>query len=125
MGLSAHLAGVQNGMVLLIFGLMWHHLKVGEVWRKLARWLSIFSMYAIWFGLLLAAVWGTSKSTPIAGAGYEGSETQELVVSALIQVGSVAISSSALRPFRVSKSLLKSRLFKSGGATGRVSYIIS
>ena len=91
MGLSAHLAGVQNGMVLLIFGLMWHHLKVGEVWRKLARWLSIFSMYAIWFGLLLAAVWGTSKSTPIAGAGYEGSETQELVVSALIQVGSGAI----------------------------------
>ncbi len=30
MGLSAHLAGVQNGMVLLIFGLLWPYLTLSS-----------------------------------------------------------------------------------------------
>ncbi len=91
MGLSAHLAGVQNGLVLWAFGLLWPQcaLSPGVAW--LAAWSAILSMYAIWFGLLLAAIWGTSRSTPIAGAGHAGSPGRELTVTALISAGSVAI----------------------------------
>ena len=61
MGLSAHLAGVQNAFVLILFGL----------------------------SLALATVWGTSSATP--GAGYSGSMYQEMVVNTLLYSGSFTI----------------------------------
>ncbi len=91
MGLSAHLAGVQNGMVLILFGLLWPYVTVSTSVLLAAYWLSLYSMYAIWVGLALAAIWGTSRATPIAGAGYSSSPLQESCVQLLLSTGSVAI----------------------------------
>ena len=98
MGLSAHLAGVQSGMVLLLFGFLWAHLALPETLLSVSYWLSLYSMYAIWLALLLAAIWGSSRSTPIAGAGFQASKQQELIVQLLLVSGSLAIivASSAL-----------------------------
>ncbi len=98
MGLAAHLAGVQSGMVLLLFGFLWSHLSLPEILLSVSYWLSLYSMYAIWLALLLAAIWGASRSTPIAGAGFQASAKQELIVQLLLVSGSVAIiaASSAL-----------------------------
>ncbi|MBW6535801.1 MAG: hypothetical protein K0B11_12395 [Mariniphaga sp.] len=35
MGLSSHLEGVMNGMLLIIFGLIWNRLKLSSTWLKL------------------------------------------------------------------------------------------
>jgi (hydroxyamino)benzene mutase len=93
MGLSAHLAGVQNGMVLLLFGFLWPRVALAETLLSASYWLSLYSMYTIWLGLLLAAIWGASRSTPIAGAGagFQASLKQERVVQLLIVSGSLAI----------------------------------
>lgn len=91
MGLSAHLAGVQNGMVLLIFGLLWQRLRLSPRALRIAELSSLFSMYAIWIALLLAAVFGTSRVTPIAGAGFQGDAWQEGLVAILLYSGSGAI----------------------------------
>jgi (hydroxyamino)benzene mutase len=91
MGLSAHLAGCQNGMVLLLFAFVWAKLNLSAVVLLTAFWMSVFSMWAIWFSLLLAAVWGTSRATPIAGAGFAANWVKELTVQALLGVGSLAI----------------------------------
>jgi hydroxylaminobenzene mutase len=91
MGLSAHLAGVQNGMVLLIFGLVWQRLSLSRRALRVAEQSSIFSLYAIWGALLLAAVFGTSRATPIAGAGFEGALWQEVLVAVLLYAGSAGI----------------------------------
>lgn len=91
MGLSAHLAGVQNGMVLLIFGLLWQRLGLSARNLRIAELSSIFSMYAIWGALFLAAVFGTSRVTPIAGAGFEGAAWQEGLVALLLYAGSAGI----------------------------------
>jgi hydroxylaminobenzene mutase len=91
MGLSAHLAGVQNGMVLLIFGLVWQRLSLSRRALRVAEQSSIFSLYAIWGALLLAAVFGTSRATPIAGAGFEGALWQEALVAVLLYAGSAGI----------------------------------
>ena len=91
MGLYAHLAGVQNGMVLLIFGLVWQRLRLSQRAFRVAELSSIFSMYAIWGALLLAAVFGTSRTTPIAGAGFEGTLWQEGIVAVLLYAGSAGI----------------------------------
>ena len=91
MGLSAHLAGVQNGIVLWAFGLFWMRFNLSRHIEALTYWTALYGMYGIWLGLLLAAVWGTSRSTPIAGAGYHASPWQEGTVSFLILTGSLAI----------------------------------
>jgi hydroxylaminobenzene mutase len=91
MGLSSHLAGVQNGMVLMLFAYLWSRLSLSDVLRRATFAMAIASMYAIWLALLLSAVFGTSRATPIAGAGYSGTAWQEIVVTVLIYAGSVAI----------------------------------
>ena len=48
-------------------------------------------MFAIWGALLLGALFGTSRATPIAGAGFEGTAWQEGLVAALLYAGSVGI----------------------------------
>ena len=41
--------------------------------------------------VLLAAAFGTSRATPIAGAGFQGAAWQEWSVAALLYPGSIAI----------------------------------
>jgi hydroxylaminobenzene mutase len=88
MGLSAHLAGVQNGLTLIAFGLIWPHATV--LFAGIAFWSALISMYGIWFGLVLAAIWGTSRSTPIAGKGFSATPWKETLVTVIIQSTSVA-----------------------------------
>lgn len=92
MGLSAHLAGVQNAIVLWIFGLLCSHLRLTVKPLLYFYWSSIIGMYSIWFALLLAAIWGTSRSTPIAGEGYTGSAFQEAVVQILLTAGAIVLA---------------------------------
>ncbi len=56
---------------------------------RTAELLSLFSLYAIWGSLFLAAVFGTSRATPLAGAGFEGAAWQEALVATLLYTGSV------------------------------------
>jgi len=91
MGLSAHLAGVQNGIVVLLFGVVWPHLQLTTAQERIARWSGLVGMYGVWAALLVAAVLGTSRSTPLAGAGYKGTPAQEAFVTAMIAVSSLGI----------------------------------
>ncbi len=90
MGLSAHLAGVQNALFLLGVGAAWSHVHLHRTAAAIGVWLSVLSMYGFWFSLQLAAVWGTSRATPIAGAGFEGGVSQEAVVTLLLRASSGA-----------------------------------
>ena len=91
MALSSHLAGVQNAFVLILFGLIWKNLTLSQSMLRCCYWFSIYSMYSIWLSLVLAAVWGTSSATPIAGTGFSGSQNQEIIVNLLLYSGSLAI----------------------------------
>ena len=91
MGLSAHLAAMQNGMVLWAFGLIWPHSTLGPMAQTWVASTAIAAMYAIWLTLLLAAMLGTSRSTPIAGVGHAASPQKEFVVTVLLASGSMAI----------------------------------
>ena len=90
-GLAAHTAGVQNGMMLTLIGLLWRHLTLTPRTERLAAVASVFSLYALWIGLALAAMFGTSRSTPIAGAGHAGEPWQEALVDAVFGAGSVGL----------------------------------
>ena len=86
-GLSAHTAGVQNGIVLTVLGLLWRNLRLAPRLERIAAWLRVSSMArsrSCSPGL-------RASSTPIAGAGYQGEAWQEALVSTLCGAGSVAL----------------------------------
>ncbi len=82
MGLAAHLEGVMNGTFLVVAGLIWNDLSLGKFLKKAAYWTLVFGTFANWFFTTLGGIWGTSRMTPIAGAGHAGNSMQEALVSA-------------------------------------------
>jgi hydroxylaminobenzene mutase len=80
MGLSAHLEGVMNGIFLAVLGLAWERFVLSNRAETLLFWLALYGTYVNWATTLLAALFGTSRSTPIAGAGYTGQVWQENLV---------------------------------------------
>ena len=89
MGLSAHLEGVLTGMFLVMLGLAWEELNLSRMFGSLLYYFFLFAAYATWGFTLLAAIFGTSRLQPIAGAGYEGAPWQEALVGAGLVSGSV------------------------------------
>ncbi|MBI2383709.1 MAG: hydroxylaminobenzene mutase [Gammaproteobacteria bacterium] len=90
MALSAHLVGVQHGMVLWILPVVAGYADLSAVQQYWFGGLAAYGLGAIWFAMLLAAVWGASRALPMAGAGYTAAPAQELTVQALILTGAAA-----------------------------------
>jgi hydroxylaminobenzene mutase len=87
-GLASHLEGVMNGMFLVIVGLAWSELKLSSRAGRAVSWLLLFGTWANWGATTAAAVLGTSKGTPIAGAGFHaGALAENGVYGLLVLVG--------------------------------------
>ncbi len=97
MGLSAHLEGVMNGLSVAILGLLWNRLVLSNRTATALFWLALYGTYANWVSTLLAAVFATNRSTPIAGAGFGGLPWQEnLVDFGLISLAIAMVAASVL-----------------------------
>jgi hydroxylaminobenzene mutase len=97
MGLAAHIEAIMNGFLLIIMGgIVWKRLSFGPKAEKVARYFMIYSAYANWVFIMLAAIFGTSRMTPLAGMGYTGAEWQEAIVSVGLATVSVTILVSAV-----------------------------
>lgn len=95
MGLSAHLAGVQGGLALIVFGNIWQRARFAAGPSSVHRRLVVGGMFGLWLALLLAAIWGAGMSTPIAGRGYQADAWKEAIVEALLVSSSLALVVSA------------------------------
>jgi len=81
MGLSSHIEGVMNGMLLIIFGLIWNRVKLSDKWLKITFWLAIYGTFANWFGILIAAIFNAGKMLTVAAKGQEGHPVAETIVT--------------------------------------------
>lgn len=90
MGVSVHVAGIESGLTLWALGLMWPRLTLPEGVQLATQVLAVLGLYAVFASLLLAALWGTSRATPIAGAGHQASRPREVAVTTLLASGSLA-----------------------------------
>lgn len=89
MGLSSHLEGTLNGMVLILFGLVWPKLRLANRSLKWGYGLALYGTFTNWFTTLLAAVWGAgSEMMPFAGGNHVGLPWQEI----LIKFGLISLS---------------------------------
>jgi hydroxylaminobenzene mutase len=95
-GLSAHLAAIESGLGLIAFGLMWPHLALPAGWSAAIGHAFWISLYVLWIGLLLGAVWGTGRSLPIAGEGFTAIAWQENTARALISLGAVGSAGAVI-----------------------------
>lgn len=106
MGLAAHLEGVMNGTFLVLAGIIWNDLLLSEKTQKVALFTLLYGTFANWFFTLLSAIWGTSKMTPLSGAGFSGSGMQENIVSAgLISIGLTMVISLILLVYGLRKKI--------------------
>jgi hydroxylaminobenzene mutase len=88
-GLSAHLAAIESGLGLIAFGLLLLHLRISIGWASLIAHTMWISLYVLWIGLVVGAVFGTGRTIPIAGAGLVAKQWQENTARTLISVGSI------------------------------------
>lgn len=110
MGLASHLEGVMNGTFLIALGVAWHYARLTPGQATLASWLLLYGSYANWLFVTLAAVFGTSGITPIAGEGYGGTKWQEQLISAgLLSVGLAMVAGVGMFVFG---------LFRKGASNG-------
>jgi hydroxylaminobenzene mutase len=92
MGLSGHLEGVMNGTFLLVIGVAWSRLHLSDRSASIAFWALVYGTFANWIFITLAAIFGTSAMTPIAGAGHSGTPWQEsLITAGLFSVGAAML----------------------------------
>lgn len=88
LALASHTIGVLGGLLLIAVGTVWRrfNLSTGQQRTMYACWL--YASYVNWLAILLGAVLGTGKLTPVASAGATGPPAAEAVVSiALVTVG--------------------------------------
>ena len=91
MGLSSHLEGVQNGMLLVLFGVIWTKLNLSDRTLLWAYCLALFGTYINWGTTLLAGLWGAgAEMMPIAGSGFFGTTLQEGLIK--FGLGSLSIT---------------------------------
>src|SRR5437868_8181639 len=96
-GLSGHLEGVMNGTFMIALGCAWQDLRLGARAGAIVYRLVLFGTWANWTGTTLSGIFGTSKATPIAGAGHTGSPVQEMAVFAiLIAVGLSMVAAAGI-----------------------------
>jgi len=92
MGVAAHVGGVMSGLFLLLVGLIWEEIRLPARAERLTIVLFLYASYAGWLAQFLAASFGTSWATPIAGAGYRGTDWQEYLVYFIAVTFSAAIA---------------------------------
>ena len=95
-GLAAHTAGVQNGMLLTVLGLLWGQLRLTPALARITAVAGVFSLYAIWLAFVLAAIFGTGAAAPAAGAGHGPDAWQRSLVAIVRGAGSVALLAALL-----------------------------
>ncbi len=90
MALASHQQAIVAGILLMVFGITWQQAELVGRRARLTERILIIGAYALWIGTLLAASFGTSRATPISGAGFVGARWQELSVTLILMLGSVS-----------------------------------
>lgn len=91
MGLSSHLEGLFNGIVLIVLGLLWPQLALGARLKAVTFALAVYAAFANWGATLLSAATGAAAMMPIAGGGSSGVPAAEMAVAFLLISLSIAM----------------------------------
>lgn len=94
LGVSAHTTGMQAGVALIAVGLLWPQLPLWDGWSAPTGYGLWISLYVVFAGMTLGAIWATGRSLPIASGGVPAQAWQELVVRILLATGSIGTTAA-------------------------------
>lgn len=80
MGVSSHIEGVINGILLIVLGLIWLKINLSNRWLKITFWLAIYGTYVNFIGILIAAIFNGGKMLGIMANGQEGTPIVEGII---------------------------------------------
>jgi len=86
---AAHLIGITDAALLGAVSAGWSLFILSDGLKRLLFWSAVCGFYLGWGSNLLSAFFGTSRMTPIAGAGFTGLPWQDNLVSAGLVIGAV------------------------------------
>lgn len=113
MGLSAHVEGLLNGILLIALGAAWPAVELPRGLKRVALLLLVAGSWINWAATQLAAFWGTGNLTPIISARMTGTATHEAIVSTMLAVV-VALMSGGLILVMVGFCRLRGRSERDG-----------
>lgn len=87
LSLSAHLTAVQSGTFLIAIAWAWPYFEMAVPTSLLFAYGLSGALYTLWFGFLLAGIWGAGRNLAIAGQNSETSILRQGIVTALIGLG--------------------------------------
>lgn len=90
LALSAHTIGVLGGVLLIVVGAIWPHFQLAQPQSSWLKWSWVYSSYVNWFAVLIGALLGTGKATPVASGGLVGKAPAEGIVAGLLATVAVA-----------------------------------
>lgn len=93
-GVSAHATGVQSGTALLATGLLWPHLQLSPGWSAMTAHALWVSLYLLFLGLTLGAIWATGRALPVAGDRKPALPWQERVVQIVLAIGGIGTTAA-------------------------------
>lgn len=96
MGLSAHLEGVMNGILLLALGASWDEVRLSHPVKLTAYCTALYGTYANWLVTSIGASFGTAAGSPITSAGHSGQPWQESFVAIGFLTVTVAIIATSI-----------------------------
>jgi hydroxylaminobenzene mutase len=89
LGLAAHVGGIMNGTLVMVVGAFWAELAISGRLAPVLFWSLLYSGYLNWLGLVLAAAFGTARTTSLLGDGQPGTPWQEGVVAFCLVSGAI------------------------------------
>ena len=96
MGLSAHLEGVMNGILLLALGAAWNEVRLPHPVKVTAYWTALYGTYVHWVVTSIAGAFGTAANSPITSAGHSGQPWQESLVAIGFLTVTIAIIATSI-----------------------------
>jgi len=103
LALSAHKIGVVGGMLLIAVGMVWDRFRLTNRQFGVMFWSWLYSSYVNWLAILVGAMLGTGRMTPVASGGLVGNPLSEQVISlmlvsvALVSLVAVSLSLWGMR----------------------------
>jgi hydroxylaminobenzene mutase len=97
LALAAHVGGLMNGTLVMVVGAAWRELALTSGLARALFWSLVYSGYVNWLGLVLAATFGTTLTTPLLGDGVPADPWQErLVAFCLVSGAAVTLTAFGL-----------------------------
>lgn len=91
-GLSAHMVGLMQGLLLLTSGQVWPRLSLRPTVSRSVCVLLIAGCYSAWAGNVLAGAWGAGGTLlPQAAGSARGTPLQEWVLVVLVRGGGLSL----------------------------------